>query len=84
MNEKHIRILKAAIVDALGGPRGDPDRNNLYPAACIVKVLLDEGVPVEEDTLKGLKKDNMYDYDFLAEVEKEFEDVPKAPGQEKS
>ena len=76
MNETPVKILQAAVLECLGGPRGDPDRNNLYPAACMVKVMLDEGIKVD-DTLAGLKKDNIYDHDFLAEVEEEFDNTHK-------
>jgi len=72
MKETSVKILEAGIIDALGGPRGDPDRNNLYPAACMAKVLLEEGFEVDKDTLKSLEKDNMYDHDFLQEITEEF------------
>jgi hypothetical protein len=77
MKPSSAKILKAAIQECLGGPRGDPDRSNLYPAACMAKVLLDEGFKVDKNTLSGVQKDNMYDHDFLNEVEEEFAEKGK-------
>lgn len=71
MTEKSAKILRNGIIDAIGGPGGDPDRNNLYPAACMAKVLMDEGFKVDDDVIACLRKDNMYDHDFLTEIENE-------------
>ena len=73
MDTKTVKILEAGINDALGGPRGDPDRNNLYPAACMVVALMQEGHKVEDYIIKNLRSDNMYGHDFIEEVEQEFE-----------
>ena len=69
MKDTSIKLLKRGITKALGGPRGDPDDCHNFAAACMAQVLIDEGIPVDQDTLDSLRKDNMYDHDFLAEVE---------------
>lgn len=69
MTEKSAELLRQGIQEALGSPRGDPDDSNLRPAACMAKVLMDEGFEVSEDTLISLRKDNIYNHDFLAELE---------------
>lgn len=69
MTEKSAELLKQGIQEALGAPRGDPDNSNLRPAACMAKVLLDEGFEVDENTIKSLREDNIYDHDFLKELE---------------
>ena len=69
MKASSIKLLKRGIIRALGGPGGDPDTCHNFAAACMVQVLIDEGIKVDKDTIDNLKKENVYDHDFLVEIE---------------
>jgi hypothetical protein len=73
MKDSSVKLLKRGITRALGGPGGDPDQYHNFAAACMVQVLIDEEVPVDEETILSLRKDNIYKYDFMAEIKKEKE-----------
>jgi hypothetical protein len=61
-------ILDACFIE----PKGDPNRSNLYPAACVAKILIEEGYSMSRVYMRQLRKDNMYNHDFLKEVEEDF------------
>lgn len=68
MKDTSVAALKGGIVSCLGGPGGDPDYHHVYAAAVMVKVLLDEGYQVDQDSINGIKKDNSSGTDFEKEV----------------
>ncbi len=66
-------LLDEAIWACIIMPKGDPNPSNLYPAACIAKALMDEGLEVGEEALKTLKGDNVCGRNFIEEVERNNE-----------
>lgn len=74
LNDKIVELLECGIGACIAYPRGDPNRSNLYPAACMAKILLDEGHEVDEDVFNTLKGGNACDCDFMKEIEEDFED----------
>jgi len=51
-------------------PRGDPNRSNLYTAACLAKILLAKGYTLDGDWMKTLRgKDGICNHNFMKEIE---------------
>ena len=54
-------------------PRGDPNRSNLYTAACLAKILIVKGYTLDKHWMKTLMgKDGICDHDFMKEMEDEL------------
>lgn len=77
MKESSAQMIESAIITCLGGPGGDPDECHHRAAANMAVVLMSEGFEVDEDTLKSLREENIYDTDFLAEAESELQQLEK-------
>jgi len=72
IDSKTLDIIDSAMSACFIEPKGDPNRSNLYPAACMAKILIDSGYTIDEDFLNSLHGDNMCNHDFLKEVEEDF------------
>ena len=74
VDEKTADIIETALAACFIEPKGDPNRSNLYPAACMAKILIDSDYEVDESFMRQLKGENMGNHDFMKEVEEDLAD----------